>query len=174
MCCVAIPGVSTENIKQVICFSDHSEQVMLDTGATCAITFDKNNFISYINKKKDKFLKGIAKGLNIVGEEVIQYQFKADDDSYIVLNIKAYLVPEMPMRLISPQDLRTIKGNPLKVSIFTPHHGRKGFVRLEVEPDHLNWEDMPSVQIKKVYLNSKDNLPWLLVRTPKSMEDTIA
>ena len=78
------------------------------------------------------------------------------------------------MRLLSPQDLRTIKSNPLKLSIFTPHCGRKGFARLEVKPDHLNWEDMPSLQTKKVHLNSKDNLPWLLVRTPKSMEDTIA
>ena len=45
---------------------------------------------------------------------------------------------------------------------------------MEVKSDHLNWKDMPSLQTKKVHLNSKDNLPWILVRTPKSMEDTIA
>ena len=81
---------------------------------------------------------------------------------------------EMLMRLLSPQGLRNIKSKPLKLSIFIPHCGRKGFARLEVKPDHLNWEDMPSLQTKKVHLNSKDNLPWILVRNPKSMEDTIA
>ena len=80
----------------------------------------------------------------------------------------------MPMRLLSPQDLRTIKGNPLKFSIFTPHCGRKDFARLDVKSDHLHWEDMPSLQTKMVHLNSKDNLSWILVRTPKSMEATIA
>lgn len=174
VCCVSIPGVNTENIKQVTCFSDHLEQVMLDTGATRAVTFEKKDFVSYNIKDESKVLKGIAKGLNIVGEGVIQYQFQADDGSDIVLNIKAYHVPDMPMRLISPQDMRTIKGNPLKFSTLTPHRGRQGFARLEVKPDQLNWDDMPPIQTKKVNLSSRDNLPWLQVRTPQSMEETIS
>ena len=174
VCCVSIPGVNTENIKQVTCFSDHLEQVMLDTGATRAVTFEKKDFVSYNRKDESKVLKGIAKGLNIVGEGVIQYQFQADDGSDIVLNIKAYHVPDMPMRLISPQDMRTIKGNPLKFSTLTPHRGRQGFARLEVKPDQLNWDDMPPIQTKKVNLSSRDNLPWLQVRTPQSMEETIS
>ena len=174
VCCVSIPGVNTENIKQVTCFSDHLEQVMLDTGATRAVTFEKKDFVSYNRKDESKVLKGIAKGLNIVGEGVIQYQFQADDGSDIVLNIKAYHVPDMPMRLISPQDMRTIKGNPLKFSTLTPHCRRQGFARLEVKPDQLNWDDMPPIQTKKVNLSSRDNLPWLQVRTPQSMEETIS
>ena len=174
VCCVSIPGVNTENIKQVACFSDHLEQVMLDTGATRAVTFEKKDFVSYNRKDESKVLKGIAKGLNIVGEGVIQYQFQADDGSDIVLNIKAYHVPDMPMRLISPQDMRTIKGNPLKFSTLTHQRRRQGFARLEVKPDQLNWDDMPPIQTKKVNLSSRDNLPWLQVRTPQSMEETIS
>lgn len=65
VCCVAIIKVNTENIKQVPYFSDHSEQVMLDTGAPQAVTFDKDNFVSYIDKKEDKILKGIAKEISV-------------------------------------------------------------------------------------------------------------
>eukprot|EP00957_Ditylum_brightwellii_P181064 13792709-Ditylum_brightwellii.AAC.1 len=104
---------------------------MLDTGATRAVTFERKDFVSYNLKDESKVLNGIAKGLNTVGDGVIQYQFQADDGSDIVLNIKAYHVPDMLMRLISPQDMRIIKCNPLKFSTLTPHHGRQGFARLE-------------------------------------------
>eukprot|EP00957_Ditylum_brightwellii_P006812 516140-Ditylum_brightwellii.AAC.3 len=172
-CCVSIPGVNTQNIKQVACFSDHSEELMLDTGATRAVSFEKKDFVSYSKKNKGRILKGIAKGLNIKGIGVIQYQFQADEGSEIMLNIKACHVPEMPMRLISPQDLETIQGNPIKFSTFSLYQGRKGYSRMEVKPDHLNWEDMPPVQTKRMKLNPRNNLPWLLVRTPVSEEETV-
>eukprot|EP00957_Ditylum_brightwellii_P207356 15352597-Ditylum_brightwellii.AAC.1 len=147
---------------------------MLDTGATRAVSFERKDFVSYSEKDEGKILKGIAKGLNIKGIGDIQYQFQADDGSEIVLNIKAYHVPDIPMRLISPQDLGRVQGNPIKFSTFSPHQGRKGYSRLEVKPDNLNWEDMPPVQTKKMKLNPRNNLPWLLVRTPVSVEETAA
>eukprot|EP00957_Ditylum_brightwellii_P180142 13722372-Ditylum_brightwellii.AAC.1 len=57
VCCVSISGINTENIKQVACFSDHLEQVMLDTGATRAVTVEKKDFVSYKEKDKSKVLK---------------------------------------------------------------------------------------------------------------------
>eukprot|EP00957_Ditylum_brightwellii_P152499 11607634-Ditylum_brightwellii.AAC.1 len=33
---------------------------------------------------------------------------------------------------------------------------------------------MPPIQTKRVNLSSRDNLPWLQVRAPQSMEETIA
>eukprot|EP00957_Ditylum_brightwellii_P040088 3033579-Ditylum_brightwellii.AAC.1 len=70
--------------------------------------------------------------------------------------------------------MRTIKGNPLKFSTLTPHHGRQGFTRLKVKPDQLNWDDMPPIETKKVNLGSRDNLPWLQVRATQSTEETIS
>eukprot|EP00957_Ditylum_brightwellii_P041194 3118473-Ditylum_brightwellii.AAC.1 len=60
-------------------------------------------YLHWTDSQEAKVLKGIARGLNIIGEAVIQYQFQVDDGSDIVLNIKGYHVPGMPMRLLSPQ-----------------------------------------------------------------------
>ena len=105
---------------------------------------------------------------------MIQYQFQANDGSEVVLYIKAYHVPDVPMRLISPQDMKTLEGKPIKFSTFTCDRGRKGYSRIEVKPDKLHWETSPPVQTKRMELNPWNNLPWLMVRTPQAIEDTIA
>eukprot|EP00957_Ditylum_brightwellii_P015538 1171765-Ditylum_brightwellii.AAC.1 len=81
-CCVFIPGINMENAKQVAIYSDSCNDIMLDTGTTRAVTFCKDDFISfkYCCKKK-KIIKGTAKGLKIEGSGTVKYQFNADDGS---------------------------------------------------------------------------------------------
>eukprot|EP00957_Ditylum_brightwellii_P177067 13488619-Ditylum_brightwellii.AAC.1 len=46
-CSVSIPGINMENTKQVAMFSDSYKDIMLDTSATKAATFCKDDFISF-------------------------------------------------------------------------------------------------------------------------------
>eukprot|EP00957_Ditylum_brightwellii_P026561 2008843-Ditylum_brightwellii.AAC.1 len=81
-CCVSIPGINIENVKQVAIFSDSCKDIMLDTGATMDVTFCKDDFISFkCYCKKKKVIKGITKGLKIEGSWTAEYQFNADDGS---------------------------------------------------------------------------------------------
>eukprot|EP00957_Ditylum_brightwellii_P159207 12117758-Ditylum_brightwellii.AAC.1 len=75
-----------ENAKQVAIFSDSCKDIVLDTGATRAVTFCKDDFISFeCCHKKEKVVKGIAKGLKIERSGTVKYQFNTDDGSIIVL-----------------------------------------------------------------------------------------
>eukprot|EP00957_Ditylum_brightwellii_P093841 7146332-Ditylum_brightwellii.AAC.1 len=46
-CYVSIPGINMENVNQVAIFSDSCKDIMLDAGATRAVTFCKDDFISF-------------------------------------------------------------------------------------------------------------------------------
>eukprot|EP00957_Ditylum_brightwellii_P014622 1102046-Ditylum_brightwellii.AAC.1 len=71
-----------ENAKQVAIFFDSCKDIMLDTSATRAVTFCKDDFISFkCCHNKKKVIKGIAKGLKIEGSGTVKYQFNADDGS---------------------------------------------------------------------------------------------
>eukprot|EP00957_Ditylum_brightwellii_P184798 14075907-Ditylum_brightwellii.AAC.1 len=73
-CCVSIPGINMENAKQVAIFSDSCKDIMLDTVITRAVTFCKDDFISFkCCCKKKKAIKGIAKGLKIEGSGTVEY-----------------------------------------------------------------------------------------------------
>eukprot|EP00957_Ditylum_brightwellii_P194584 14821694-Ditylum_brightwellii.AAC.1 len=66
--CVSTPGINMENVEQVAIFSDSCKDIMLDTGPTRAVTFCKDDFISFkCCLKKKKVIKGIAKSLKIEG-----------------------------------------------------------------------------------------------------------
>eukprot|EP00957_Ditylum_brightwellii_P026748 2022996-Ditylum_brightwellii.AAC.1 len=85
---------------------------MLDTGTTRAVTFCKDDFISFkCCYKKKKVIKGIAKGLKTERSGTVEYHFNADDISLIVLQCEAFYVPDMHMRLLFPQDAGTSAGN---------------------------------------------------------------
>eukprot|EP00957_Ditylum_brightwellii_P196503 14972390-Ditylum_brightwellii.AAC.1 len=77
------------------------------------------------------------------------------------------------MRLLSPQDAGTSAGNPVKLSTFSPFCGKKGYARLEVMPMADGWKDMLPVYTKKMDLHPKNNLPWLMTRTKKTMEENV-
>eukprot|EP00957_Ditylum_brightwellii_P109906 8383688-Ditylum_brightwellii.AAC.1 len=75
------------------------------------------------------------------------------------------------MRLLSPQDAGTSARNPVKFSTFYPFCGKKGYAQLDVVPSADGWEDMPPVYTNRMDLHSRNNLPWLMIRTKKTMEE---
>ena len=91
-----------------------------------------------------------------------------------MLDLKAYHIPEVPMRLISPQEMKTLDAKPIEFSTFTGHRGRKGYLKVEVKPDKLHWKTSSPAQTKRMELNPRNNLSWLTVRTPQAVEDTVA
>eukprot|EP00957_Ditylum_brightwellii_P200643 15295553-Ditylum_brightwellii.AAC.1 len=106
--CMFIPGINMENAKQVAIYSDGCNDIMLDTGTTMDVTFCKDDFTFFkCCCKKKKVIKGVAKGLKVEGSGTVEYQFNADDGSVTVLQCEAYYVPDMHMRLLSPQDAGT-------------------------------------------------------------------
>jgi hypothetical protein len=171
---MSIPGINMENTKQVAIFSDSCKDIMIDTGTSRAVTFYKDDFISFkCCCKKKKVIKGIAKGLKIEGSGTVKYQFNANDGSVIVLQCEAFYVSDMHMILLSPQDAGTSAGNPVKFSTFSLFHGKKGYARLDAMPNADGWEDMPPVYTKRMDLHPRNNLPWLMIKTKKTMEENM-
>eukprot|EP00957_Ditylum_brightwellii_P131667 10041448-Ditylum_brightwellii.AAC.1 len=79
----------------------------------------------------------------------------------------------MHMRLLSPQGAGTSAGNPIKFSTFSLFCGKKGYVQLEVMSIADGWEDMPPVYIRRMDLHPRNNLPWFMIRTKKTMEENV-
>jgi len=113
--------------------------VMFDTGCTTAVTPFKEDFVSLDETHQQGQLKGIANGLAIKGEGIIEYNIIADDGTKIALRTKAYYVPDIKMRLVSPQQLRTVDGHPVKFSVYTAYEKAKAYVELAVMPKNDNW-----------------------------------
>ena len=181
LCCPAtqsstqVPDISVDNAAQVACFSRHCVEIMLDTGATRAVSPFIEDFLSYReNKDHKQVVKGIAKGLKIKGSGKIHYKLFADDGTEVVLVVKAYHVPDMQMRLVSPQDAcGTLEGNPIKFSTFSSYKGRKGYASLDIMPDKDNWETMSPLKTKKMQLDPKTSLPFLFVRMAWTVKETV-
>eukprot|EP00957_Ditylum_brightwellii_P148365 11294900-Ditylum_brightwellii.AAC.1 len=87
--CVA-QSVTMENAAQVACFSNQNVEVMLDTATIRAVTFIREDFITYKDKSHIIVIKGVVKGLYIKGCGVVQCQLQTNDSAKIVLNLKAY------------------------------------------------------------------------------------
>eukprot|EP00957_Ditylum_brightwellii_P079656 6057058-Ditylum_brightwellii.AAC.1 len=79
----------------------------------------------------------------------------------------------MHMRLLSPQDTGTSARNPVKFTTSSLFCGKKGYVQLEVMPIADGWEEMSLVYTKRMDLHPRNNLPWLMIRTGKTMEENM-
>eukprot|EP00957_Ditylum_brightwellii_P103413 7879785-Ditylum_brightwellii.AAC.1 len=77
------------------------------------------------------------------------------------------------MRLLSPQDAGKSAWNPVNFSTFSPFQDKKGYARLEVMPSADGWEDMSPVYTKRMDLHLRNNVPWLMIRTKKTMEENM-
>eukprot|EP00957_Ditylum_brightwellii_P048849 3706303-Ditylum_brightwellii.AAC.1 len=79
----------------------------------------------------------------------------------------------MHMRLLSPQDAGTRVGNPVEFSTFSPFCSKKGYTQLNVMPSADGWEDMQPVYTKRMDLHQRNNPPWIMIRTKKTMEENV-
>ena len=80
-------------------------QVIFDSGASLAISPDKDDFVGNISPLPvERFLGGMANGLRIEGIGNIRWGFKMKD-KLLIIHSRCYYVPEAKARLISPQRL---------------------------------------------------------------------
>ena len=120
--CGYTSGINLKNARLITNTNTKLSMIMLDSGASLACTPFKEDFEKLtLIKGDEKVIKGIAKGLAIKGLGLAPYALKANDGSDIVLLTKAYYVPEMPQRLVSPQSCSIIQGNPVKFSTFSSY-----------------------------------------------------
>jgi hypothetical protein len=78
--------------------------VVVDSGASAWSTHCKDDFVpgTYV-ELTDRCMKGIAKSLPIIGKGMVRYEVVADDGSYVPIQQWCYHIPELPIRLASPQ-----------------------------------------------------------------------
>ena len=171
--CGYTSGINLKNARLITNTNTKLSMIMLDSGASLACTPFKEDFEKLtLIKGDEKVIKGIAKGLAIKGLGLAPYALKANDGSDIVLLTKAYYVPEMPQRLVSPQSCSTIQGNPVKFSTFSSYQKKPGFARLEIYPKSESWHELTPLQSRHMSLHKCNNLPYLQVSTRQGRLDT--
>ena len=80
-------------------------------------------------------LGGLARGLKIAGIGTVHWSFIADDGSMLTIQTKAYYVPEINQRLISPQ------------SLFKASNGINGWYRVGEEKSILEFDGKPTLTV---------------------------
>jgi hypothetical protein len=78
--------------------------VIWDTGASLSVSHEAADFVSEVKPPPAPLvLKGLAKGLNIVGVGTIEWLVASEDGTPRLLRLEAYLVPAAGQRLLCPQ-----------------------------------------------------------------------
>lgn len=123
-------------------FDTDSFRIVIDTGASAAFTFCKQDFITF-TPLNDK-VKGLAT-LKIAGVGTVQYRVKNDQGETVNLIIEnCYYVPEMDICLISPQQLTKQSTTPCAQSF-------------DDKVFHLRWNG----NTKTIPISKTNNLPIL-------------
>ena len=84
--------------------------VVLDSGCTCAITFDKDDFVGQIRPVQDVELQGISSGLRVEGVGQVNWTFLNEFGHRTTIPLTCLYVPEATTRLLPPQQLSTRHG----------------------------------------------------------------
>jgi hypothetical protein len=79
--------------------------VVLDSGCTCAITFDKSDFVGPIRPVQNVELKGISSGLQVAGVGQVHWTFLNEFGHRATMQLTCLYVPDAPTRLLPPQQL---------------------------------------------------------------------
>ena len=79
--------------------------VVLDSGCTCAITFDKSDFVGPIRPVQDVKLKGISSGLQVSGIGQVNWTFLNEHNHRVQIPLMCLYVPDATMHLLPPQQL---------------------------------------------------------------------
>ena len=78
--------------------------VILDTGASFAITFDEQDFVGDIIRGEFGTIKTVSDSLQITGVGKVSWTFISDDGTQRQVFVPCHLVPGASQRLLSPQD----------------------------------------------------------------------
>jgi hypothetical protein len=79
--------------------------VILDSGCTCAITFDKSDFIGPIHPVQDVELMGISSGLKVAGVGQVIWTFLDENLHRVQIPLTCLYIPEDNTCLLPPQQL---------------------------------------------------------------------
>ena len=82
--------------KGTAAITSNDFMVILDSGCTCAISFDKKDFVDSIRPIQFVELKGIASGLSIQGVGQVHWTFLNEQGQCVTLPITCLYVPEAP------------------------------------------------------------------------------
>jgi len=81
-------------------------KIVVDSGASFCYTFDRRDFIEGTYRDIDNLLvRGIAKELNAIGKGRVRWYVLNDKGEKVAIEMEAYLLPSLPIRLLSPQQL---------------------------------------------------------------------
>ena len=121
-------------------------KVIFDTGASLAISPDKNDFVGPISPLSGLTLGGLANGLNIQGIGTVKWKFRSSSQ-VMVITSSCYYVPGARAKLISPQRL------------FKSASGVKGKYTIEENNSTLSFEGVGDLVID---YDSRNHLPTAL------------
>lgn len=137
--------------------------VIWDTGATCAVSFDKEDFVEYEDSQGTRVLKGIAEGLDIKGYGRVHWTTTAIDGTVRTFDVPAVHVPSCQSRLLSPQSyLQDEKAS---------HHEN---MKVVMNKNRMVVMDSNKEVLEVPYLES-NNLPALqMFNNKKSMDESLS
>ena len=119
--------------------------VIFDTGASLAITGDKQDFLPNTFKEVTSLkLGGMAAGAPITGEGNVSWTFPCNNGDQMAIITKCYLVPTATTRLLSPQQ------------IFDKQNGNGGKFWGDEDQFHLEYQNKPVISID---YSPSSNLP---------------
>ena len=133
-----------------------------DTGASQCITGVKSDFLEFFPEgAQHSVIKGIAQGLTIDGEGIVEYTLTCEDGSTVTIRAKAYFVPDLGFRrLISPQGIRSAEGNPCVFNNPTNDQMDPDSIpELHIMPKHPHWRRSPPERIVPARYHPLTKLP---------------
>ena len=116
-------------------------------------------------------LKGIAKGLDIYGYEIIEYSVRSESGRIIALRAQAYYVPGLTkdLRIIPPQGIYTSEG--YKGTLIAHFHDDKyGYAELNLKEDNPGRQKAKHVERVYVKYDPKNNLTTHEYTIPNQIE----
>ena len=130
---------------QVNLANNASVPIIFDTGASLAITGDKQDFLPNTFKEVAPLkLGGMAARALITGAGNVAWTFSCENGDNLAIITCCYLVPSANTRLLSPQ------------GIFDKHNGNPGKFCEDEERFHLQYQDKPIVSVE---YSASSNLP---------------
>ena len=112
---VSVPLSMISTCKNTRCLSNRAINLnlVIDSGASVCISPHKGDFISY--GKSNMKIKDLSSSNNVAGEGIICWNLKDVHGSMIQVELKGYHMPNVEVRLLSPQVLiKTVGGRSLQ------------------------------------------------------------
>ena len=121
------------------------QPIIMDTGASLAITGNKQDFVPYSYQEVTSLtLGGMTAGANIAGVGNVVWTLQCNDGDQMAIVLKYCFVPSANTRLLSPQQN------------FDKQNGQSGKIWGDKEAFYLEYKDKPIIAIK---YSSDSNLP---------------